>query len=199
MEVWSGVSNGWGCGKQCDESDLGCVTKVLMLCHVACLVWCVTELHLCHVTCPVWCVTVWWSTVSMLQAEDEEMYRKLIDQKKDRRLAYLLQQTDEYIASLTEMVRQHKEELKKMKRRRGSRRRKSTITVRREGGEERSVRLRVKCVLCGGVSWCDRASCAVLWATCNDVLMCFPYLPSLYVSPISLRICLIGRRRGGEG
>ncbi|EPY81655.1 putative global transcription activator SNF2L2 isoform b [Camelus ferus] len=30
-----------------------------------------------------------------LMAEDEEGYRKLIDQKKDRRLAYLLQQTDE--------------------------------------------------------------------------------------------------------
>ena len=71
----------------------------------------------------------------MLQAEDEEMYRKLIDQKKDRRLAYLLQQTDEYIASLTEMVRQHKEELKKLKRRRGSRRRKSTITVREGEGK----------------------------------------------------------------
>ena len=104
-------------------------------------------------TCAVWRVTVWWSTVSVLQAEDEEMYRKLIDQKKDRRLAYLLQQTDEYIASLTEMVRQHKEELKKMKRRRGSRRRKSTVTVSREGGEERrSVMSSVKCVLCGGVS-----------------------------------------------
>lgn len=43
-------------------------------------------------------------------AEDEEGYRKLIDQKKDKRLAFLLSQTDEYIASLTEMVRQHKEE-----------------------------------------------------------------------------------------
>ncbi|XP_019754078.1 ATP-dependent helicase brm [Dendroctonus ponderosae] len=45
-----------------------------------------------------------------LMAEDEEGYRKLIDQKKDKRLAFLLSQTDEYIASLTEMVRQHKEE-----------------------------------------------------------------------------------------
>ncbi|NXF14024.1 SMCA4 protein, partial [Smithornis capensis] len=40
------------------------------------------------------------------QAEDEEGYRKLIDQKKDKRLAYLLQQTDEYVANLTELVRQ---------------------------------------------------------------------------------------------
>lgn len=43
-----------------------------------------------------------------MQAEDEEGYRKLIDQKKDKRLAYLLQQTDEYVANLTELVRQHK-------------------------------------------------------------------------------------------
>lgn len=41
------------------------------------------------------------------QAEDEEGYRKLIDQKKDKRLAYLLQQTDEYVANLTELVRAH--------------------------------------------------------------------------------------------
>lgn len=80
------------------------------------------------------------------------MYRKLIDQKKDRRLAYLLQQTDEYIASLTEMVRQHKEELKKLKRRRGSRRRKSTVTVRRGEGRERCVRVRGQCVYGGELS-----------------------------------------------
>ncbi|KHJ43646.1 protein, SNF2 family [Trichuris suis] len=36
-----------------------------------------------------------------LMQEDEEGYRKLLDQKKDRRLVYLLQQTDEYVASLT--------------------------------------------------------------------------------------------------
>jgi len=58
----------------------------------------------------------------LVKAEDEEGYRKLIDQQKDRRLAYLLQQTDEYIASLIDMVKQHKEELKKMKRRKSSRR-----------------------------------------------------------------------------
>lgn len=44
----------------------------------------------------------------MFKAEDEEGYRKLIDQKKDKRLAYLLQQTDEYVANLTELVRAHK-------------------------------------------------------------------------------------------
>jgi SWI/SNF-related matrix-associated actin-dependent regulator of chromatin subfamily A protein 2/4 len=48
-----------------------------------------------------------------LMAEDEEGYRKLIDQKKDKRLAFLLSQTDEYIANLTEMVKQHKLEQKR--------------------------------------------------------------------------------------
>ncbi|XP_018494673.2 probable global transcription activator SNF2L2 [Galendromus occidentalis] len=50
-----------------------------------------------------------------LMAEDEEGYRKLIDQKKDKRLAFLLTQTDEYINNLTKMVVQHKKELKKLK------------------------------------------------------------------------------------
>lgn len=45
---------------------------------------------------------------SIKQAEDEEGYRKLIDQKKDKRLAYLLQQTDEYVANLTALVYEHK-------------------------------------------------------------------------------------------
>jgi SWI/SNF-related matrix-associated actin-dependent regulator of chromatin subfamily A member 2/4 len=39
--------------------------------------------------------------------------RKLIDQKKDKRLAFLLTQTDEYISNLTEMVKQHKMEQKR--------------------------------------------------------------------------------------
>lgn len=39
--------------------------------------------------------------------------RKLIDQKKDKRLAFLLSQTDEYICNLTEMVKQHKIEQRK--------------------------------------------------------------------------------------
>jgi SWI/SNF-related matrix-associated actin-dependent regulator of chromatin subfamily A protein 2/4 len=55
-----------------------------------------------------------------LMAEDEEGYRKLIDQKKDKRLAFLLSQTDEYINQLTDMVRMHKKDqrrkLREMKR-----------------------------------------------------------------------------------
>lgn len=59
-------------------------------------------------------VSLWdheWSnelTTILHQAEDEEGYRKLIDQKKDKRLAYLLQQTDEYVANLTALVYEHK-------------------------------------------------------------------------------------------
>ncbi|XP_075163393.1 ATP-dependent helicase brm [Haematobia irritans] len=50
-----------------------------------------------------------------LMAEDEEGYRKLIDQKKDKRLAFLLSQTDEYISNLTQMVKQHKDDQMKKK------------------------------------------------------------------------------------
>ncbi|XP_065360102.1 ATP-dependent helicase brm isoform X2 [Calliphora vicina] len=50
-----------------------------------------------------------------LMAEDEEGYRKLIDQKKDKRLAFLLSQTDEYIGNLTQMVKQHKDDQMKKK------------------------------------------------------------------------------------
>ena len=55
----------------------------------------------------------------------------MIDKEKDRRLAYLLQQTDEYIESLIAMVKEHKEDLKKkMKRRKSSRKQTSDSTVR---------------------------------------------------------------------
>ena len=49
-------------------------------------------------------------------AEDEEGYRKLIDQKKDKRLAFLLSQTDEYINQLTDMVKQHKKDTRQKQR-----------------------------------------------------------------------------------
>ena len=51
-----------------------------------------------------------------LMAEDEEGYRKLIDQKKDKRLAFLLSQTDEYINQLTDMVKHHKKEQRRKQR-----------------------------------------------------------------------------------
>ncbi|KAL7668178.1 hypothetical protein ACOME3_008892 [Neoechinorhynchus agilis] len=46
-----------------------------------------------------------------LMAEDEEGYRRLIDEKKDKRLAYLLQQTDSYVETLVQLVEEHQREL----------------------------------------------------------------------------------------
>jgi len=54
--------------------------------------------------------------VTIFQAEDEEGYRKLIDQKKDKRLAFLLSQTDEYVENLTRLVAEHKIEARKKQR-----------------------------------------------------------------------------------
>jgi len=53
--------------------------------------------------------------MKMLMNEDEEGYRKLVNEKKDQRLAFLLSQTDEYIDSLTLLVAQHQDELMKKK------------------------------------------------------------------------------------
>ena len=50
-----------------------------------------------------------------LMQEDEEGYRQLLDEKKDKRLVYLLQQTDEYVESLTGLVKQHQSTEKKRK------------------------------------------------------------------------------------
>ncbi|CAF0781322.1 unnamed protein product [Adineta ricciae] len=50
-----------------------------------------------------------------LMNEDEDGYRKLIDEKKDKRLAYLLSQTDAYITSLVNLVKEHQNDLKKKK------------------------------------------------------------------------------------
>jgi SWI/SNF-related matrix-associated actin-dependent regulator of chromatin subfamily A protein 2/4 len=50
-----------------------------------------------------------------LMNEDEDGYRKLIDEKKDKRLAYLLSQTDAYIISLVNLVKEHQDDVKKKK------------------------------------------------------------------------------------
>ncbi|XP_076275469.1 ATP-dependent helicase brm-like isoform X2 [Rhynchophorus ferrugineus] len=68
-----------------------------------------------------------------LMAEDEEGYRKLIDQKKDKRLAFLLSQTDEYISNLTEMVKQHKLEQKRKQQEEERRRKKKRKRLAAEG------------------------------------------------------------------
>lgn len=44
-----------------------------------------------------------------LMNHDEENYRKLVDEKKNSRLALLLSQTDGYINNLKQLVRQHQE------------------------------------------------------------------------------------------
>ncbi|RWS25890.1 transcription activator BRG1-like isoform X4 [Leptotrombidium deliense] len=62
-----------------------------------------------------------------LMAEDEEGYRKLIDQKKDKRLAFLLSQTDEYIKNLTDMVKQHKFEQKRKSKAKKKKKRKKEV------------------------------------------------------------------------
>lgn len=49
--------------------------------------------------------------MKLLMNEDEEGYRKLVNEKKDMRLAFLLTQTDEYIDSLTLLVKEHQDDL----------------------------------------------------------------------------------------
>ena len=44
-----------------------------------------------------------------LMNEDEEGYRELVDEKKDARLTLLLCQTDAYINSLKQLVREHQQ------------------------------------------------------------------------------------------
>lgn len=51
-----------------------------------------------------------------LMQEDDAGYRALLDEKKDQRLVYLLQQTDEFVESLTGLVKQHQQVEKKRKR-----------------------------------------------------------------------------------
>uniref|UniRef100_A0A915A0I8 Helicase ATP-binding domain-containing protein n=1 Tax=Parascaris univalens TaxID=6257 RepID=A0A915A0I8_PARUN len=41
-----------------------------------------------------------------LMQEDDDGYKQLLDEKKDRRLVYLLKQTDEYVESLSNLVKQ---------------------------------------------------------------------------------------------
>ncbi|XP_071490334.1 probable global transcription activator SNF2L2 [Diadema antillarum] len=68
-----------------------------------------------------------------LMAEDEEGYRKLIDEKKDKRLAYLLSQTDLYIESLTQLVKQHQEQARKKNKKKKKKREPSSSEALREG------------------------------------------------------------------
>ncbi|KAM7249224.1 hypothetical protein ACFE04_019451 [Oxalis oulophora] len=76
-----------------------------------------------------------------LMAEDEEGYRKLIDQKKDKRLAFLLSQTDEYISNLTEMVKQHKIEQRRKQEENDKKKKVKKKKKKRADGESSSADL----------------------------------------------------------
>lgn len=54
--------------------------------------------------------------IMKLMEEDDVGYRQLLDEKKDKRLVFLLKQTDEYVESLTGFVKQHQATEKKRKR-----------------------------------------------------------------------------------
>ena len=79
-----------------------------------------------------------------LMAEDEEGYRKLIDQKKDKRLAFLLSQTDEYINQLTDMVKQHKKETRKRHKELKKKQRQEENLLLDESSQMSDVRIHVK-------------------------------------------------------
>ena len=80
-----------------------------------------------------------------LMAEDEEGYRKLIDQKKDKRLAFLLSQTDEYVNQLTDMVKQHKKEMRrKAKEQKKKQRKEEMAGMLDESSQMSDVRIHVK-------------------------------------------------------
>lgn len=66
--------------------------------------------------------------MKLLMAEDEEGYRKLVNEKKDKRLAYLLQQTDDYIDSLVKLVRDHQDDLMKQKNKQKGKKKSSATT-----------------------------------------------------------------------
>ena len=51
-----------------------------------------------------------------LMAEDDDGYKKLIDEKKNHRLAFLLKQTDEHIGTMRQLVMEHQVHQKKIRR-----------------------------------------------------------------------------------
>ena len=96
-----------------------------------------------------------------LMAEDEEGYRKLIDQKKDKRLAFLLSQTDEYINQLTDMVKQHKkEQRKKQKEMKKQQRKEDMAGLLDESSQMSDVRIHVKETSTGKILRGDEAPLA---------------------------------------
>lgn len=97
-----------------------------------------------------------------LMQEDDAGYRALLDEKKDKRLVYLLQQTDEFVESLTGLVRQHQQVEKKRKR---EERRVAQKALEQQNAESDSVRRRGPArptPPCRSACWCrtrPRARC----------------------------------------
>ncbi len=98
-----------------------------------------------------------------LMAEDEEGYRKLIDERKDKRLAFLLSQTDEYINQLTDMVKHHKKETRR-KQREARKQQKREETSKIDGDENSQmsgeVRIHVREISTGKILRGDEAPLA---------------------------------------
>ena len=87
-----------------------------------------------------------------LMAEDDEGYKQLIDEQKNRRLAFLLRQTDEHIDMMRQLVMEHQGNQKRMRR---DQRRKQRVAARLssqgQGDDELTrVRIPVRCLRTGG-------------------------------------------------
>lgn len=72
-----------------------------------------------------------------LMSNDEAGYRKMIDKEKNKRLDFLLTQTDEYIKNLSDMVKQHKaEQTRKAKEKRAKRRERKRRRTQQSGDKQ---------------------------------------------------------------
>ena len=85
-------------------------------------------------------------------------YRKLIDQKKDKRLAFLLSQTDEYINQLTDMVKAHKKDTRKKQKEREKQQKREEMALNEDSMTE--LRVHVKEVSTGKILRGDDAPLA---------------------------------------
>lgn len=88
-----------------------------------------------------------------LMNEDEDGYRKLIDEKKDKRLAYLLSQTDAYIGSLVNLVKEHQNDLmrKKMDKKQLALEQQQQQLQEQQQNNDQTTRTRVKNVATGEI------------------------------------------------
>lgn len=87
-----------------------------------------------------------------LMAEDDEGYKQLIDEQKNRRLAFLLKQTDEHIEMMRVLVMEHQSSQRKVRR---DQRRKQRVLARLssqgqgDNDEINKMRIPVKCIASG--------------------------------------------------